>query len=192
MPSPHGVLHIIDTSSGKPRPLNLKTTTGVLSVDGSASTQPVSGTFWQATQPVSAATLPLPTGAATLSKQTSIITAVDAVTTALAGTLTTTASVSKSYQALSSSQSVIASDFSTNSHNVSNHRHLVIAGNHTGIDNVELWISSDDVTFVKMANVSMYPDGNGDVSLMLDAPFSYYKLKYSDAGTATIAGFASD
>ncbi len=34
-------------------------------VDGSAVTQPVSGTFWQATQPVSAASLPLPTGAAT-------------------------------------------------------------------------------------------------------------------------------
>lgn len=29
------------------------------------ATQPVSGTFWQATQPVSAASLPLPTGAAT-------------------------------------------------------------------------------------------------------------------------------
>src|ERR1019366_168461 len=27
--------------------------TGVLSVDGSAVTQPVSGTFWQATQPIS-------------------------------------------------------------------------------------------------------------------------------------------
>lgn len=39
--------------------------TGVVSVDGSAVTQPVSGTFWQATQPVSAASLPLPTGAAT-------------------------------------------------------------------------------------------------------------------------------
>lgn len=39
--------------------------TGVTLVDGSAVTQPVSGTFWQATQPVSAASLPLPTGAAT-------------------------------------------------------------------------------------------------------------------------------
>lgn len=39
--------------------------TGVLIVDGSAVTQPVSGTFWQATQPVSAASLPLPSGAAT-------------------------------------------------------------------------------------------------------------------------------
>jgi hypothetical protein len=41
-----------------------------LKVDGSAVTQPVSGTFWQATQPVSAASLPLPSGAATASNQT--------------------------------------------------------------------------------------------------------------------------
>jgi hypothetical protein len=41
-----------------------------LKVDGSAVTQPVSGTFWQATQPVSAAALPLPSGAATASNQT--------------------------------------------------------------------------------------------------------------------------
>lgn len=39
-------------------------------VDGSAVTQPVSGTFFQATQPVSAAALPLPTGAATAALQT--------------------------------------------------------------------------------------------------------------------------
>ena len=38
-------------------------------VDGSAVTQPVSGTFWQATQPVSAAALPLPSGASTLAEQ---------------------------------------------------------------------------------------------------------------------------
>jgi len=38
-------------------------------VDGSGVTQPVSGTFWQATQPVSASALPLPTGAATSANQ---------------------------------------------------------------------------------------------------------------------------
>lgn len=38
---------------------------GRLKVDGSGVTQPVSGTFFQGTQPVSAAILPLPTGAAT-------------------------------------------------------------------------------------------------------------------------------
>lgn len=40
-----------------------------LKVDGSGVTQPVSGTFFQATQPVSAATLPLPTGASTSTLQ---------------------------------------------------------------------------------------------------------------------------
>lgn len=39
-------------------------------VDGSAVIQPVSGTFWQATQPVSAAALPLPAGASTSALQT--------------------------------------------------------------------------------------------------------------------------
>ena len=38
---------------------------GRVPVDPSGVTQPVSGTFWQATQPVSAASLPLPSGAAT-------------------------------------------------------------------------------------------------------------------------------
>ena len=40
-----------------------------------AAAVPVSGTFWQATQPVSAAALPLPTGAATSAKQPALGTA---------------------------------------------------------------------------------------------------------------------
>ena len=192
MPSPHGVLHIIDTTSGKPRPLTLKTSTGVLSVDGSGSTQPVSGTFFQASQPVSATSLPLPTGAATLAKQTSIISAVDAVTAAVGGTLTTTSSVSKGYQVLSSAHSNSAGDFSTSSHDVSNHRHLVIAGTHTGTDNIELWISNDNSTYVKLGSVQMYPDSSGSVSLALDCPFKFYKLKYIASGTSNIAGYCSN
>lgn len=45
--------------------VNTQANATALTVDGSGVTQPVSGTFWQATQPVSAAALPLPTGAAT-------------------------------------------------------------------------------------------------------------------------------
>ena len=41
------------------------TVSNTVAVDGSGVTQPVSGTFFQATQPVSASSLPLPTGAAT-------------------------------------------------------------------------------------------------------------------------------
>jgi hypothetical protein len=53
--------------------INNKTATlvsGRVPVDGSGVTQPVSGTFWQATQPVSAASLPLPSGASTSALQT--------------------------------------------------------------------------------------------------------------------------
>ena len=46
-----------------------------LKVDGSGVTQPVSGTFWQTTQPVSASALPLPTGASTAAKQPALGTA---------------------------------------------------------------------------------------------------------------------
>lgn len=54
----------------------LKTSSsGVLSVDASGTTVPVSGTFWQATQPISAASLPLPSGAATSAKQPALGTA---------------------------------------------------------------------------------------------------------------------
>jgi len=43
--------------------------TGLLSVDDNGASLTVDGTFWQATQPVSAAALPLPTGAATSALQ---------------------------------------------------------------------------------------------------------------------------
>jgi hypothetical protein len=46
-----------------------------LLIDGSGVVQPVSGTFWQTTQPISAAALPLPTGAATAAKQPALGTA---------------------------------------------------------------------------------------------------------------------
>jgi len=53
---------------------------GRVPVDGSGVTQPVSGTFWQATQPVSAAALPLPSGAST---ETTLV-AVEVDTSAIA------------------------------------------------------------------------------------------------------------
>src|SRR5579884_2249669 len=61
-------------TTGQISPLSL-TAAGALRVDASATTQPVSGTFWQATQPISAASLPLPTGAATAAKQPALGTA---------------------------------------------------------------------------------------------------------------------
>lgn len=51
-------------TTGQASPFSL-TTAGELRINGAGYTQPVSGTFWQATQPVSALSLPLPSGAAT-------------------------------------------------------------------------------------------------------------------------------
>ena len=54
-------------------------------VDGSGVTQPVSGTFWQATQPVSAASLPLPSGAATAANQATELTSLTTLINRVAG-----------------------------------------------------------------------------------------------------------
>lgn len=67
-----------DTSSAN-------TVVGILKAIKAAvtGTLPVSGTFWQATQPVSAATLPLPSGASTAAKQPALGTAGSASTDVL-------------------------------------------------------------------------------------------------------------
>ena len=65
------------------------TASGAIQVDGSAVTQPVSisgpitvtGMFWQATQPISAASLPLPSGASTSALQTTGNTSLSSIDT---------------------------------------------------------------------------------------------------------------
>lgn len=59
------------------------TASNAAKVDGSAVTQPVSGTFYQATQPISAASLPLPTGAATDAKLDTMITSLQLIDNAM-------------------------------------------------------------------------------------------------------------
>lgn len=72
-------------SSGVP---TVVSPTTPLPVDGSGTIQPVSGTVavsnFPATQPISAVSLPLPTGAATSANQTTEIAALDAIETAVA------------------------------------------------------------------------------------------------------------
>lgn len=70
-----GTLTLGAVTTGSPSYTNAQsspfslTTAGALRIDGSATTQPVSGTFWQATQPVSLSTLPaLTAGSALIGK----------------------------------------------------------------------------------------------------------------------------
>jgi hypothetical protein len=163
---------IIDQTTGKPRPLNLKIASGVQEVNIGAS-------------------LPLPSGAATEAKQDANIVQTTAINTALAGTLNVTSSLTKATKTLSSAQSVVAGDFSTSSQDCSNLSKVAIAGTFTGSTEIEIWISHDDVTYYKWGAQSMFPN-NGVVGAAFDAPFSYYKLKYTDTGTATVDAFASN
>jgi hypothetical protein len=57
------------------------TITNVVHVDDNAGSITVDGTFWQATQPVSAASLPLPSGAATSAAQTTAQTSLSSIDT---------------------------------------------------------------------------------------------------------------
>lgn len=71
---------------GQTRALSL-TTGALLRVDASGVAVPVTGTFWQATQPVSAASLPLPTGAAADSSVNGILLAQGSATSGQKGPL---------------------------------------------------------------------------------------------------------
>ena len=177
-----GVQHVIDNASGKVRPLRYNITNGVLSVDGSASTQPISAT-----------SLPLATNAAqndTLEIVSNCV-AANKLAVSIADSVSTTTSMSKDFASLSSAQSVTAGDFSS-SHNVSDYNKLMIAGTHTGSDNIEIHVSNDDTTYYKLEHIQMFPNGSDNAfSANMDAPFKYYKLKYLANGTATANGFAS-
>ena len=80
-----------------------------LKVDGSAVTQPVSGTFFQATQPISASSLPLPSGAATSSLQgtgnTSLSSIDSKITTVNTGAVVVSSSALPTLAATSTKQS---------------------------------------------------------------------------------------
>ena len=81
---------------------------GAAKVDGSAVTQPVSGTFWQATQPVSAASLPLPSGASTAANQATEIASLAAIDAGIPAALGQTTMAASMPVTMASNQPAIA------------------------------------------------------------------------------------
>ena len=191
----HGVMHVLDSVSNKPRPLVLAGNT--LAVDNSNQTQPVS-----------VASLPLPTGGATAALQTSgnsdLSTIAGSVAlnatamgqntgnsslsnieSSLAGTLSVTQSVSKASTTVSSAASVAAGDYSS-VHDASDHRKIAIFGTTTDTsNNIDVYVSDDNSTFYKFGNFSIYPSYSGDFSMLMDCPFKYIKLGYNGSATVT-------
>ncbi len=211
--SAHGVIHILDSVSGKARPLKL--TSDKLSVNDSVSQASLSNIESSLTSTLlvedSVSQISLSnienslTGTLMVedsnaqsslsnieSSLTSTLMVEDSVAqgslsnieSSLAGTLTTTSAVTKSATQIANSQSVISGDFSSSSHNCSSERELVIAGTTTDMsNNIDIWISNDNSTYYKYGSQSMYPDSSGNFGIALDCPFKYIKVKFNGSGT---------
>ena len=88
----------LEISNDVGNPIPISDAGGSVTVDGSVSisnfpaTQAVSGTFWQATQPISASSLPLPAGAATSANQSTSNTSLASIDTKLPSNLTVSSS----------------------------------------------------------------------------------------------------
>jgi len=201
MPAAHGIMHILDSVSGKSRPLSLAS--NVLSVNNSANTQPVSASslplpsgaatestlqtiaeFNCDTTDVTISSSALPSGAASAVTNAAIASAVAGVTSALGGTLSTTAAVSKSASTVNNSSSVSSGDLSS-AHDARQHRKLAIFGTTSDTsNNIDIHVSADGLTYYKLGQYSIFPASDQSFSLVLDAAFGYIKLKYN--GTATV------
>ena len=72
LPLPAGAATSADQVNVQSAPGTAQTTAVTIQGNASGIAVPVSGTFWQATQPVSAASLPLPAGASTAANQTAV------------------------------------------------------------------------------------------------------------------------
>ena len=174
----HGVMHVLDSVSNKPRPLVLAGNT--LAVDNSNQTQPVS-----------VASLPLPTIAgsvalnATAMGQSTGNSSLSNIESSLAGTLSVTQSVSKASTTVSSAASVAPGDYSS-VHDASDHRKIAIFGTTTDTsNNIDVYVSDDNSSFYKFGNFSIYPSYSGDFSMLMDCPFKYIKLGYNGSATVT-------
>ena len=191
--SAHGVIHILDSTSGKARPLKL--TSDKLSVNDSVAQSSLSniessiaGTLIVEDTTAQSSLSNIESSiAGTLNVQdTTAQSSLSNIESSLSGTLTTTAAVTKSATQIANAQSVVSGDFSTSSHNCSSERELVIVGTTTDMsNNIDIWISNDNSTYYKYGNQSMYPDSSGNFGIALDSPFKYIKVKFNGSGTVT-------
>lgn len=190
--SAHGVIHILDSVSGKARPLKL--TSDKLSVNDSVAQGSlsniesyISGTLIveDTTAQGSLSNIDSYLSGTLNVQDTTAQSSLTNIESSLAGTLTTTAAVSKSATQIANAQSVVSGDFSSSSHNCSSERELVIAGTTTDMsNNIDIWISNDNSTYYKYGSQSMYPDSSGNFGIALDCPFKYIKVKFNGSGTA--------
>ena len=191
--SAHGVIHILDSVSGKARPLKL--TSDKLGVNDSISQASLSNIESSLTGTLmvedtvsqgSLSNIESSLSGTLYVQDTTAQSSLSNIESSLSGTLTTTAAVTKSATQIANAQSAVSGDFSTSSHNCSSERELVIAGTTTDMsNNIDIWISNDNSTYYKYGSQSMFPDSSGNFGIALDCPFKYIKVKFNGSGTVT-------
>lgn len=203
-----GVLHILDSTSNKPRPLTLAS--GVLSVNDSnarsslasldskvtaCDTSGLATSSAQSSANASLSAIQSSVGGTLSVSDSTAQSTLSSINSALGGTLstTTTLSVTKGSTTISSAQSVVSGDFSSSAHNCSTHRKVVIVGTTTDTNNnIEVHISVDGSTYYKYGLGSMYPASDGSFAAFFEAPYTHIKLKYTGSGTVTAIVAGSD
>ena len=199
-----GIMHILDSTSNKPRPLTLAS--GVLSVNDSNARSSLASLDSKITacDTSSLATSSLQSaGNSSLSSIDSALSStlsvsdstaqstLSSIDSRLSGTIatSTTLAVSKAHTSVSSASSVTNGDLSS-AHNCTSHRKCAIYGTTTDTsNNIEIHVSSDGSTYYKYGSSSMYPMSDGSFSALIDSPFTHIKLKY--LGTATVTAIIS-
>lgn len=207
-----GVLHVLDSTSNKPRPLSLAS--NVLSVNDSNARSSLASLDSKMTTNNSSLTTINSTLGGTLTVSDSTAQAslssinsslsstlatsdstaqstLSSIDTRLSGTIatSTTISVNKSETTVSNAASVVNGDLSS-AHNATSERKLAIMGTTTDTsNNIEIHVSQDNSTYYKYGNSDIYPASDGSFSAFLEAPFKYLKLKY--LGTATVTAIVA-
>lgn len=195
-----GVMHILDSTSNKPRPLTLAS--GVLSVNDSnarsslasidskitsCDTSSLATSSLQSAANSSLSNIEASVGSTLSVQDSNAQTELVAINSKLAGTIvtSTTLSVSKAHTTVSSASSVVSGDLSS-AHVCTSHRKCAIYGSTTDTsNNIEIHVSSDGSTYYKYGFSSIYPASDGSFSAFIETPFTHIKLKYGGTGTVT-------
>ena len=208
-----GVMHILDSTSNKARPLTLAS--GVLSVNDSnarsslASIDSKSSTINSSLSNIDS-TLSSGTVSVSDSSAQSSLSNIDSslsgtlsvsdstaqsslsnIDSSLTGTIatSTTLSITKNHTSVSNASAVVNGDLSS-AHDCSNHRKVAIYGSTTDTsNNIEIHVSSDGSTYYKYGHLSLFPASDGSFSASFESPFTHIKLKY--LGTATVTAIVS-
>tara|TARA_R110002072_G_scaffold51855_1_gene138914 strand:- start:17 stop:688 length:672 start_codon:yes stop_codon:yes gene_type:complete len=211
----HGVLHVLDSTSGKSRPLTLAS--NVLSVDASGTTVPVSIT-----------SVPLATGAATSALQTTGNASLTNIESSLSSTLVVddttaqghlsniensltstlvveditaqghlsnietslagTLTVTSSVtkaETTVSSAAAVTNGSYSSSHDCSSQRKIIIMGSTTDSSNNIDIHVSQDDTTYYKLGNFSIYPDNGAFASMFDAPYKYVKLRFNSSATVT-------